>query len=284
MPIAGAWDWPALRDWFGVRAMPGVDLVEADGYVRTASLDGQPIIVELRARAEDVVVSVRAAAPVDMREVVRRVIRLFDLDRDLSAMRATLGHDPWLASLMARHPSLRVPGGWDTFELAVRAILGQQVSIAAARQLATQLVAICGTPLPAPVRTPELFAVFPTASELAEADLSTLRMPATRRATLVALARAAADDECLRPDAPLEETIARLRAIKGIGDWTAHYIALRALRHADAFPASDIGLLRGAARETGERPTPAALLRRAESWRPCRAYAAQLLWAADCEM
>jgi AraC family transcriptional regulator of adaptative response / DNA-3-methyladenine glycosylase II len=107
-------------------------------------------------------------------------------------------------------------------------------------------------------------------------------MPGARRATLTALAGAVVEDAgVLAAGASLDAMIARLRAIKGVGDWTAHYIALRALRHPDAFPSSDIGLLRGAAQETGVRPSPAALLARADTWRPCRAYAAQLLWAAD---
>ena len=136
--------------------------------------------------------------------------------------------------------------------------------------------------MPADLRAPGLARLFPTAAQVAAADLGALRMPGARRATLTALARAAADDDRLFDGGgSLDDAIARLRAVKGIGEWTAHYIALRALRHPDAFPASDVGLLRGAARETGTRPTPAALLRRAECWRPCRAYAAQLLWAED---
>lgn len=282
VPIVGAWDWPAMRAWIAARAIAGVEVVEQDGYVRTAIVDGQPAIVQVLAQPDHVAVQVMAAVAVDTCEVARRVTQVLDLERDVSVMRARLGHDAWLASLLARHAALRVPGGWDPFELAVRAILGQQVTIAAARQLAAQLVAICGTRLPMAFDVPGLTAMFPTAVQLAEADLSALRMPGTRRATLMSLARAAAvDDNLLRADASLDEAIARLRTVKGIGEWTAHYIALRALRHPDAFPASDIGLLRGAAREAGKRPTPAALLRRAETWRPYRAYAAQLLWAED---
>jgi AraC family transcriptional regulator of adaptative response / DNA-3-methyladenine glycosylase II len=120
--------------------------------------------------------------------------------------------------------------------------------------------------------------------QVAAADLASLGMPGARRATLHAIARAALDDGGLfSPGRGLEESIARLRTIPGVGEWTAQYIALRALRETDAFPASDIGLLRAAADSGGTRPTPAALLARAEAWRPWRAYAAQHLWAADAD-
>jgi 3-methyladenine DNA glycosylase/8-oxoguanine DNA glycosylase len=156
------------------------------------------------------------------------------------------------------------------------------VTIAAARQLATSLVRCCGSSVPAALSTPTLDAVFPSPGRVAEVSLEGLRMPGARRATLQALARAALDAPRLFDGAaPLDAIVARLCGVKGIGDWTAHYIALRALRAPDAFPASDVGLLRGAGRETGERPSPAGLLARAEAWRPHRAYAAQLLWAED---
>jgi AraC family transcriptional regulator of adaptative response / DNA-3-methyladenine glycosylase II len=126
--------------------------------------------------------------------------------------------------------------------------------------------------------------VFPSATQVAAADLSVLGMPKARRQTLTALAQAAlADPRLFEPLATIEDTVARLCAIRGVGDWTAHYIALRAAREPDAFPSSDIGLLRGAADPSGERPSAAQLAARAERWRPWRAYAAQHLWAADSE-
>lgn len=215
--------------------------------------------------------------------IVLRVRRLFDLGADIETIDAHLSCDPLLARLVVRRPGLRAPGGWDDFELAVRAVLGQQVSVAAARRLAGQLIALHGKPVPISyVSHPGLSHVFPTAERLAVADLSGLGMPDARRTALKALAEAAtADANLFRPSGTIEETIARLRTIRGIGEWTAHYIALRALRETDAFPASDVGLLRGATAMDGTRPTPANLLHRAEPWRPWRAYAAQHLWAAD---
>jgi AraC family transcriptional regulator of adaptative response / DNA-3-methyladenine glycosylase II len=184
--------------------------------------------------------------------------------------------------LIAARPGLRAPGGWDGFELAIRAILGQQVTVTSGRQLAGKLVKLCGNPLPAAQGTPALSMVFPTPAAVAAADLSALGMPNARRLALTHMAAAAqADPDLFRAAGSIEETIAKLCAIKGIGDWTAHYIALRVVRETDAFPASDIGILRGATPPGGIRPSPKELLQMAETWRPWRAYAAQHLWAAD---
>src|SRR6185503_14227285 len=213
--------------------------------------------------------------------IIARVRRVFDLGADVASIGAHLAKDRLLAPLVAKRPGLRVPGGWDGFELAVRAVLGQQVTVEAGRRLALQLVHACGGQLPAP-HGPAVSRVFPSAAQVAAADLSVLGMPRARRATLAALAEAAlAEPRLFEPLATVEDTVARLRAIRGIGDWTAHYIALRAAREPDAFPASDVGLLRGAAIGVGARPSPAVLQTRAETWRPWRAYAAQHLWAAD---
>jgi AraC family transcriptional regulator, regulatory protein of adaptative response / DNA-3-methyladenine glycosylase II len=165
----------------------------------------------------------------------------------------------------------------------VRAILGQQISVAAARRLAGQLVALHGTRVPPGyLHHTGLSYVFPTAERLASAESMGLAIPGARQLALKALAEAAvADPNLFRPFGTIEEAIARLRAIRGIGEWTAQYVALRAIREMDAFPASDIGLLRGAARLDGMRSTSTRLLDRAELWRPWRAYAAQHLWAAD---
>jgi AraC family transcriptional regulator of adaptative response / DNA-3-methyladenine glycosylase II len=179
-----------------------------------------------------------------------------------------------------RQPGLRTPGGWDPFEIAVRAILGQQISVAAARGLAAKLVALSTRPLY--LGDGALTHAFPTAQQLAAADLSAIGMPAARRTALISLARAAvADPKIFEAANTLEESIARLRSIPGIGEWTAQYIALRGLHHPDAFPASDIGILRNAEQLFGKRLSPAQLLARSEQWRPWRGYAAQHLWSAS---
>jgi AraC family transcriptional regulator of adaptative response / DNA-3-methyladenine glycosylase II len=162
-------------------------------------------------------------------------------------------------------------------------VLGQQISVVAARGYAGRLVALHGRAVPRSFLIhPDLSRAFPTAKQLASASSIGLAMPAARLAALKAVAEAAvADPNLFRPFGNIEETVARLRTIRGIGEWTAQYIALRAIREMDAFPATDIGLLRSVASMDGEKTTPANLLSRAESWRPWRAYAAQHLWAAD---
>jgi AraC family transcriptional regulator of adaptative response / DNA-3-methyladenine glycosylase II len=158
-------------------------------------------------------------------------------------------------------------------------VLGQQVTVSATRLLAGQLVAHHGERV-AEAR-PGLTHVFPTAKNLAAAEFIEIGMPGTRRACLKSLAEAASDPGLFRPFGSIEEAIARLRAIRGVGEWTAQYIALRALRETDAFPAADVGLLRGASFMDGGKFTPADLLARAELWRPWRAYAAQHLWSSS---
>jgi AraC family transcriptional regulator of adaptative response / DNA-3-methyladenine glycosylase II len=162
-------------------------------------------------------------------------------------------------------------------------VLGQQISVAAARGLAERLVVHHGRVVPKSFTNhPALSRVFPTAKRLARADSIGLAMPAARLTALKAVAEATlADPHLFRPSGGVDETVTRLRTIRGVGEWTAQYIALRAVREMDAFPATDIGLLRNAASMGGEKSTAANLLLRAESWRPWRAYAAQHLWAAE---
>lgn len=278
------YDWPAMLSFLRARAIDGVEKINGDIYCRTVLQEGQVGTVEIAhlPERESLNVTIRFPSVRALPAIVARVRRVFDLGADVATIGAHLAQDPLLAPLIAERPGLRAPGGWDGFELAIRAILGQQVTVEAARQLAGRLVRLCGTTLPARQRShPAVTLAFPSASKVAAADLSSLGMPAARRTALTALAEAAlADPNLFQPLGTVEETVARLRAIRGVGEWTAHYIALRAVRETDAFPASDIGLLRGAARN-GSRPSPAELQGRAEPWRPWRAYAAQHLWAAD---
>jgi len=277
------YDWAAILSFLATRAIPGVEAVIDGAYHRTVAHDGRhgTIRVAHDTACEGLLATIRFPSAQWLPAIVARIRRVFDLAADVGRIGAHLSADPVLAELVARRPGLRAPGGWDGFELAIRAVLGQQVTLAAARGLAGRLVLACGTTC---AGINGLSRVFPTPMQVAAADLASLGMPGARRATLHAIARAALDDGGLfSPGRGLEESIARLRAIPGVGEWTAQYIALRALRETDAFPASDIGLLRAAADSGGTRPTPAALLARAEAWRPWRAYAAQHLWAADAE-
>jgi len=207
------------------------------------------------------------------------VARAFGVEFDPAPATAHLARDPRLAPLLAARPGLRVPGAWDPFETAVRAILGQQVSVGAAVQLAGRLVEHYGTRLAA--SSLALGRVFPTPARLAAIDPGVMRMPGARARTIGNVAAAfMADPALLAFDRPLESTVAALRSIRGVGDWTAHYIALRALRQFDALPASDVGLLRAFVDDAGKRPSPREFETYAERWRPWRGYAAQHLWAA----
>jgi AraC family transcriptional regulator of adaptative response / DNA-3-methyladenine glycosylase II len=278
------YDWDSMLRYLQARAIPGIEVVESGSYWRTVEMDGFVGSVEVThlPQRQSLSVTIRFPNVKSLPAIVARVRRVFDLGADIETIDAHLSRDPLLASLVAQRPGLRAPGGWDGFELAVRAILGQQITVTAARRLAGQLVALHGKAVSvAQSGHPALAHVFPTAKRVARAKSLGLGMPASRQTALKALAEATiADPNLFRPFGTIEEAIARLRTIRGIGEWTAQYIALRAVREMDAFPASDIGLLRSAAGLDGARSTSAGLLDRAESWRPWRAYAAQHLWAA----
>ena len=286
LSYAAPYDWAAMIAFLAARAIPGVEMVEPGRYRRTIELDGCHGTIEVApAPGRDALAAtIRFDNVKSLPTIVARIRRVFDLGADVNAITAQLAEDPLLAPLVAARPGLRVPGAWDGFELAVRAVLGQQITVAAARQLAGKLVAAHGESLAVAQEdaAAELTNVFPRPERLATADLACLGIPRSRAAALSALAAAAAADaELFRPNEDLDAAVARLRGLPGIGEWTAQYIAMRALREPDAFPAADIGLLRAMAGRDGVRPAPAALLARAEAWRPWRAYAAQHLWTAD---
>ncbi|MDE2181520.1 MAG: helix-turn-helix domain-containing protein [Alphaproteobacteria bacterium] len=280
------YDWDAMLEFLAARAIVGVEAVEAGHYARTIEIDGEAGSVAVSPGRGHLAATIRFPNVRAFLGIVARLRRLFDLDADVQAIGAHLSIDTALAPLVAKRPGLRAPGGWDGFELAVRAILGQQVSVAAARKLAGHLVNRTTPSLSAAVTGDErLTALFPTPQRLAAADLATFGMPRARRASLLALAHAVVDEPGLLEMAgSFEETILRLLALPGFGPWTAQYWALRFLRDSDAFPAADVALLRSpAVARRGQRPTPKALLARAEAWRPWRAYAAQHLWTHDME-
>jgi AraC family transcriptional regulator of adaptative response / DNA-3-methyladenine glycosylase II len=279
---AAPYDWPAMLAFFAARAIPGVESVEGDHYRRTIDVNGShgSIDVAPLARRSALSATIRIADLRALPAIIGRIRGLFDLGSDIGAINAQLAEDPSLAALIAARPGLRVPGAWDPFELAVRAVLGQQITVTGARRLAAQLIEAHGAPL-ATGPHDGLTRVFPRPEQLVHADLA-LGMPRARITALRGIAAAAVADPCLfETGGDLDAKLARLRALPGIGEWTAQYIALRALREPDAFPAADIGLLRAMADRDRVRPTPAGLLARAERWRPWRAYAAQHLWSAE---
>ena len=280
-------DWNALLAFFTPRAIPGVEEVSDGVYRRIVSVEKHVALIAVshapsrNALQVEITCDHVPALPV----IASRLRRVFDLDADTEAIAAHLSRDRTLAPIVRRQPGLRTPGGWDAFEVAIRAILGQQISVVAARSLAAKLVALSTKSLALAhisLTDTALTHAFPTPQQVLVADLGALGMPAARRATIVALARAAIDQPDLFEVAnSLEESIGRLRSIPGIGEWTAQYIALRGLHHPDAFPASDIGILRNAERLFGNVLSPAQLLARSEQWRPWRGYAAQHLWSAS---
>jgi AraC family transcriptional regulator, regulatory protein of adaptative response / DNA-3-methyladenine glycosylase II len=278
------YDWRAIADFLAARAIAGVERVEPLGYRRTIALDGAVGTIEVTPEPDRNRLRVAIAFPKlsSLPGIIARVRRIFDLGADPEAIGAHLARDPLLAPLIARRPGLRLPGAWDGFEMAVRAVIGQQITIAAARNLLGRLVARFGEALPSPGEG--LSHVFPSPARLIGAEIASLGMPAARGRAIEAVARAAvARPESFERAASLEQAIETLCAVPGIGRWTAHYIAIRALREPDAFPDSDIGLLRALA-ENGVRPTPKDVLARAEAWRPWRAYAAQHLWTNDAQI
>ncbi len=282
LPARPPFDPRPLLAFFAARAIPGVEEVRGDVYRRTFVLGGErgasrgPRVLEAHVAADaGVTLRVPPAAIAALPWLIARVTRLFDLDADAAAIARHLRRDPRLARALGRR-TVRVPGAFDAFEAGVRALLGQQVSVAAARTLAGRLVAACGTPAHAADGT--LTHGFPEPAAVAEAPLERLGLTRARAAALRGFARAVADGTLvLGASQGLDDAIARLTARPGIGDWTAHYIAMRALGEPDAFPAGDLGVRKALARG-GRLPTEREVLALAEPWRPWRAYAVIALW------
>ena len=276
-------DWPSLIQFLQARAIPGVEAIEADRYRRTVQI-GQAIgIIEVQPLEKSPHLLLRAPPGLSkgLMQISERVRSLFDLRADPLEISSHLRQDKRLAELVQSYPGLRIPGAWDGFEMAVRAILGQQISVKAANTLAGRLVKAYGQPLQTAAEA-ELAYLFPCPERLADADLSDIGLMPQRAETIRGLARAVRDGQLTFGTAVgLEEAIERLTALAGVGAWTAHYIAMRALGEPDAFPAGDLGLRRAAAENKGGMLTEAQLRQWAEPWRPWRAYAAMYLWRHD---
>jgi len=279
LPYRAPLDATGLLAFFAARAVPGVEEVDKATYRRTLRLPYGAGVVELSPIAEHVAVAIRLADMRDLAAAVNRCRALLDLDADPQAIDAALNSDPLLAPLVRRAPGKRVPGAADGAELAVRAILGQQVSVASARGTAARIVASFGEPLAQPFGS--LTRLFPSPEALAEADPALLPVPAARAATVQALAQGLAAGAIeLSAGADRDEARRRLLEIPGIGPWTAEYVAMRTLGDTDAFPATDLGVLRGLV-ALGAAPGAEAARALSERWRPWRAYAALHLWRAS---
>ncbi len=281
------YDFAAMLDFLRGRALPGVEQVEdmayqrvlgdaaGPGWLRVApwprgSGDGHALQLQLH-----------GCPPAQLQQVVDRVRRMFDLDADPQAISAVLSADAQLRPWLRSRPGLRLPSAWDGFEVAVRAVVGQQVSVAAARTVTARIAQRHGTALPQMAGAPQLQWLFPAPDQLADADLAGIGLPAARAATIRTIAQALVDGRVdFDRGRTLDDFVARWTALPGIGSWTAHYIAMRALGHPDAFPAGDLVLQKqlGAGNGASLRLLSASLSQRAEAWRPWRAYAVIHAW------
>jgi AraC family transcriptional regulator of adaptative response / DNA-3-methyladenine glycosylase II len=268
----------ALLDWLAARAVPGVEEVDGAAYRRSLRLPRGAGVVEVGFDDDAVRCRLWLEDARDADAAAERVRRLLDLDADPAAVAVVLGRDGLLGPLVAAAPGLRVPGAVDGGELAVRAVLGQQVSVAAARTAAGRLAAAYGEPVGA--AQGGVVRLFPSASTLAELHPAGLPMPRARAAALVGLCRAlAAGDLRLDPGADRSEARRTLLALPGIGPWTAGYVAMRALGDPDVFLVEDLGVRHGLARAGGPSDQVEARAL-AEAWAPWRSYASQYLWQA----
>jgi AraC family transcriptional regulator, regulatory protein of adaptative response / DNA-3-methyladenine glycosylase II len=283
--------WRPLLAFLAARAIPGVEEVDVDrGTYRRAfaSPDGGGILEVAMAadrRALELCVrgGGRAGLPSGLLDIVRRVRRLFDLDADPLAIATRLESSPQLAPVLSALPGLRVPGAWDPFETLVRAMLGQQISVAAATTLAGRLVQRCGTAIDGAIAGSidggRLTHLFPGPAAMASTALAAIGLPGPRAEALRRVAAAVAEEPALLdPAASLDALVERLCRLPGIGPWTAHYLAMRAFHEPDAFPAADLGLRRAAGGLTAR-----ALETLSAAWRPWRAYAAIALWTRPPE-
>lgn len=265
--------WQAMLDFLAPRATPGVEVVEGSTYRRTIALNGIDgyFEVSLDDTQDALLVRIDFPDPRALFAIVERIRAMFDLNADWLSIAKTLRADPALGSSVKAEAGIRVPGCWDGFELVVRAILGQQVTVRGATSLAGRMVAAFGRKFDG---HGELTHIFPSAETLAKARLDGVGLTGARAATIRALACAVADGKIKFENViDSHDFLCRLCEIPGIGPWTAQYVAMRALREPDAFPSSDLGLLRGAAVST-----PRELEHQSEPWRPWRAYAAMYLW------
>lgn len=277
--------WPLLLKFLADRAIPGVELVEGDRYWRATRIShgkgqssGQSsgwINVE-RVEGENALrVEVSPSLARHLPSLLARIKNLFDLDANPKLIEARLGEDERLRETVKWHSGLRLPGAFDGFEMAMRAVLGQQISVAAARTIAGRITEAFAEQVETP--NPRLNRASVSAASLSQAgvaDLTRLGLTGKRAECLIVLAGAVAKGEVeLEPGVDVEATIERLKLLPGIGDWTAQYIAMRALRWPDAFPHSDLGLRKALGETSSKR-----ILEIAESWRPWRAYALMHLW------
>ncbi len=275
------YDWVQVKDFLAKRAVPGVELVDENGYTRTVRTENTYAVIAVRPidGEDSLELRVHGAAPGALLQISSAARRAFDVGSDPDLIAAAFYSDPLLAPLVEKHPGLRIVGIWDAFECAARAVVGQQISVQGARTIAGRLVARAGRPIPSGI--PGLTHLFPTPAELANANLHNLGLTRDRVGALQKLAKEVAKG-ALEFEGSVQGICDALSALPGIGEWTGQYVALRALGEPDAFPASDLVLRRLASAGDG-LVSARGLQARAEVWRPWRGYAAMHLWRAAAD-
>lgn len=293
IPFQAPMHWKSLVDFLQFRAIPGVEHVEDNQYFRTIMYEGKSGWISAKLVAGENFLQVYIAYPDTEKHflMVEKIKSLFDLNASAKEIQQQLSHHSTIKDVVAQFPGIRIPGSWDPFELTVRAILGQQISVKAATTLAARITKKFGIPITVtdPKPPPSLSFLFPTAEILADADLTNLGITKSRSATIKALACAVCEGDLPYHQISLGypstdvskdngDFIQQLKQIRGIGDWTANYVAMRVLREPDAFPASDLVLRKMAAQNANSPLNTKQMLEKAESWRPWRAYATMYLW------
>jgi AraC family transcriptional regulator of adaptative response / DNA-3-methyladenine glycosylase II len=284
LPYRPPFAWSALLDFFRARAIPGVEIVEGDRYLRAVRTTGG--IGSIAVRHDDphrrLRVAIQMPTSEGLIEVSARLRQLFDLDADAEKIDRVLALNPWLRESVATRPGMRVPGAYDPFETAVRGILGQQISVKGATTIAGRVAERWGMKLPRRLAASDaLLRAFPTPRRLAHAELEEAGIVRARANTIRGLAEAVLrDPSLLEAGVGPDQDIARWVALPGIGPWTAHYVAMRVLREPDAFPSGDLGLRKAISSSDDEKPRPAEDVEASvENCRPYRAYAAMRLWS-----
>lgn len=275
------YDWAHLHGFLAARAIAGIEQVDGRGYARTVACEGGHALIRVNPVTGEhaLELHVAAAPPAALLQIASAARRVFDLSADPQRIGTELAPDPLIGPLLHARPGLRIAGAWDPFECAVRAVLGQQVSVAAGRTFAARLVQLAGRPVKN--AADGLTRLFPDAPAVARANLDGLGLTRARAATLRALARAVAErriDFCASPD----DVIAALVSLPGIGSWTAQYVALRALAEPDAMPTGDL-VLRSMAAGGAAPMSSRELEERSRRWQPWRGYAVMHLWRAAAE-
>jgi AraC family transcriptional regulator of adaptative response / DNA-3-methyladenine glycosylase II len=278
LPFTPPLEWDTLLEYFDSRAIPGVEHVSGGTYRRTVVIDGDPGVIELSRGGEDHLVLLAHLPHWEgLIHVVERARRIFGLDIDLDRANDRLGTDADIGPLVRKSPGLRTPGTWDPFETAIRAVCGQMVSVSSASTIVRRIVERHGTDVPG-LEALGLSRVFPSPATLAGGDLDGLGLTATRVEAVRALSRAVEDGSLhLDRGASLERFVESVCSLRGLGPWSAHYLALR-VGEPDAFPASDLGIRRSLEHLYGRPVTARDAEAASEPWRPWRSLAATHLW------